>query len=97
MTLKDERRRAADVVSIRAEMKSAHELENSVVIQQRADERSKSRAPESDDGSIPPRAKGIVAVLNALGKLPMQALFVILVLLGLLAFLGPDLVKAIWG
>lgn len=93
-SLKERSRRAADIVSIRASMQSAHELEDSVVIQQRATQLAETRsvAPES----VPARAKGIVAVLNALGKLPVPALAVIALLLALLAFLGPDLVKAIW-
>lgn len=94
--LKERARRAADIVTIRAKLRSSPEFEDSVVIRQRADELAQARSEAPKSESIPARAKAIVAVLNALGKLPVPALVVITVLLGVLAFLGPDLVKAIW-
>lgn len=74
-----ERKHHLEKLKVRAEMRSADELENSAVIAERAE----SRAPKSS--STPAPARGLVAVLNTL---PPWGRVIVLVMLGALVGSG---------
>lgn len=73
-----ERKHYLEKLKVRAEMRSADELENSAVIAEKAE----SRAPKSS--STPAPARGLVAVLKLLP--PWQRGVVVLALIAALAF-----------
>lgn len=88
----EERRYAVERVKVRAELRSAHEEEDSVTIDRSALERTQ-HPPHS---STPPRAKAIAAVLNAKPSWSMVAVIAIVAAVIVSGALGPA-VKVVVG
>jgi hypothetical protein len=96
----DERRKLAiQRLKVRAEMRSAHELEDSVVIQQRAEERQKaaSLAPPSGNGTAHgPFAWLVQPVIAVLKLVPPPHRVFIAGLLVLTVFAGIGKARGWW-
>jgi hypothetical protein len=87
----EERRYAVERVKVRAELRSAHEEEDSVTIDRNALERTQAKP-----SSTPPKAKAIAAVLNAKPSWSMVAVVAIFAAVIVSGALGPA-VKVVVG